>query len=102
RAVAHEHDPALTAIGRELDHVVQATIIRAFRNSFLITALFALAAAVPLVAGARGLRAPAFAAGVGIALIGAELASGALSYGTRPSLLPPCADRPSEGVALSA
>lgn len=93
QAVANEHDPALTAMGRRLDRVVQATVTRGFRRSFLIAALFALVAAVPAAAMARGLRAPAAALLISIALLGAELAGGARSYGARPRLLPPCANR---------
>jgi len=98
KAVAHEHDPALTEIGRELDGVVKATVTRGFRRSFLVAAVFALLAAVPLLT--RGLRVPAAAALVGIALVGVELASGATSYGTRPKLLAACTDRPLEGGLL--
>jgi predicted MFS family arabinose efflux permease len=102
KAVASEHDPALTAIGRELDHVVQASITRAFRRSFLIAALFAVLAAATLAVSARRLRLPAAAVLVGVALVGVELASGATTYGTKPKLLPPCAERPSEGAGLAA
>jgi hypothetical protein len=98
KAVEHEHDPALTAIGRKLDRVVKATVTRGFRQSFLIAALIALLAAVPLLT--RSLRAPTAAALVGLTLVGVELASGATSYGTRPKLLAACADRPSEGGLL--
>jgi hypothetical protein len=101
KAVASEHDPALTAIGRELDHVVQATITRAFRRSFLIAALFAVLAALTVAASARRLRLPAAAVLVGVALVGAEFAAGAATYGTKPKLYPPCADRPSEGAVLT-
>ena len=102
KAVASQHDPVLTEVGRTLDHVVQGTITRAFRNSFLISALFALAAAVPFAFRARPARAPVVALAVGLALVGAELASGALTYGARPELLPACADRPSESELLKA
>jgi hypothetical protein len=97
-AVAGEHDAALTAMGRKLDHVVQATVTRGFRGSFLAAASFALLAAAPLV---RRVRAPALAAAAGAALLAAEIASGALAYGKRPELLPPCADR-DETAALAA
>jgi hypothetical protein len=93
QAVAHEHDPALTAMGRRLDRIVQATLTRGFRRSFLIAALFALVAAVPVAAMTRKLRAPAGALLISIALLGTELAGGARSYGARPKLLPPCANR---------
>ena len=98
KAVAPEHDPALTAMGRRLDGVVKATGTRGFRGSFLVAALFAVVAAALTM---RRLRAQAAAVLVGVALLAAELASGALAYGTRPKLLPPCADR-QEGVALQA
>jgi hypothetical protein len=98
QAVAREHDPALTAIGRRLDDVVKATVTRAFRGSFLVAALFALLAAVVLAG--RRVGPPAVAALVAAALIGAEFAAGASSYGTRPKLLPACADRPSESGLL--
>jgi hypothetical protein len=101
-AVASEHDPALTAIGGELDHVVQATITRAFRRSFLIAALFAVLAALTMAVSTRRLRLPAAAVLVGVALVGVELASGATTYGTRPKLYPPCAERPSQGIGLAA
>jgi predicted MFS family arabinose efflux permease len=102
KAVASEHDPALSAIGRELDNVVQATITRAFRRSFLIAALFALLAALTVAVSARRLRLSAAAVLVGIVLVGTELASGAATYGTRPKLYAPCAERPSQGIGLAA
>jgi hypothetical protein len=102
KAVASEQDPALTAIGRELDNVVQATITRAFRRSFLIAALFALLAALTVAVSARRLRLSAAALLVGIVLVGTELASGATTYGTRPKLYGPCAERPSQGIGLAA
>jgi MFS family permease len=90
QAVAREHDPALTAIGRRLDDVVKATITRAFRRSFLVAAAFALLAAALLVRASRSTLA---AVAVGAALVGAEFAAGASSYGARPKLLPACASR---------
>src|SRR5262249_61761407 len=77
KAVASEHDPALTAIGRQLDHVVQATITRAFRRSFLIAAGFAILAALTVAVSARRLRLAAAAGRVGVGLGGAEVGSGA-------------------------
>jgi hypothetical protein len=99
QAVAGEHDPALTAIGRQLDDVVEATITRAFRRSFLVAALFAVLAALAVTG--RRLRPTAAAALVGAALVGAEFAGGAAGYGTKPKLLPPCASR-DEPTALKA
>ena len=90
KAVAPAHDAALTATGRSLDRVVQATVTRSFRGSFLVAAAFALCAAVLAV---RRFRAPTVAALAGVVLLATELASGALTYGTRPKLLPPCAHR---------
>jgi hypothetical protein len=98
QAVAREHDPALTAIGRRLDGVVKATITRAFRRSFLLSAAFALLAAALLV---RTLRATLAAVVVGTALVGAEFAAGAAGYGTRPKLFPACASR-EESAGLKA
>jgi phage-related tail protein len=98
KAVANEHDPALTAMGHRLDRVVRATVTRGFRGSFLVAAVFALGAAV---LGVRRVRAQAAAALVGVVLLATELASGALTYGTRPKLLPPCADR-QETLVLEA
>jgi hypothetical protein len=78
---------------------------------FLLAALFALLAAVPIAltrrADRRTLRLPAVAVLTGLALVGAELGSGALAYGARPKILPPCADRPAslggvQGAALTA
>jgi predicted MFS family arabinose efflux permease len=102
--LAPEHDPALTAMGRRLDRVVQATVTRGFRRSFLLAAAFALLAAAPSVRR-RSVRAAAVAVALGVALVSAELASGALAYGARPKLLPPCAERPAsvggvQGAAL--
>jgi len=98
KAVAGEHDPAVTATGRKLDDVVQATVTRGFRGSFLVAAAFALAAGALLV---RRVRAAAAAALVAAALLGAELGSGALSYGKRPRLYAPCAPR-QETAAVAA
>jgi MFS family permease len=112
--LAPEHDPDLTAIGRQLDTVVQASVTRGFRRSFVVAGLFALLAAGPLLLRRRGraadrrtLRAPAAALATGVALVGVELGSGALAYGARPKLLPPCAERQAsvtgaQGAALTA
>ena len=97
--LAPRHDPALTRVGRELDEVVQATITRGFRRSYLAAALLGLLALVPLAllgngdARRRAPRAAAVALAVAIALVGAELARGAQAYGARPAIAPPCAER---------
>ena len=99
-ALASERAPAVTGLGHELDTIVQATVTRAFRRSFVVAALFALLAAAPIAYVSRrralprrAIRAPAAALLVSVALVGAELAGGALAYGARPQLPGPCADR---------
>jgi MFS family permease len=83
-------------LGGRLDSIVQASVTRGFRTSFLIAALLAFLALLPLAFAVRvTARAPAFAAAVAAALVGAELARGALTYGERPRVLPACAKRPS-------
>jgi hypothetical protein len=92
-----QHDPALTRIGRKLDQVVEATITRGFRRSYLLAALLGLLALVPLAvlrrddAPRRLPRAAVIALAVATALIGAELARGAQAFGAQPRLQPPCA-----------
>jgi hypothetical protein len=94
QALAHEHDASAVGLGSRLDSTVQSTIGRSFRRSFLVAALFALLAGIPVALAAwRPVRALAIAAIAAVALIGAELGDGALAYGARPKLLPPCAHR---------
>src|SRR5262249_26906376 len=94
RELAKRDQPAL---GRELDSIVEASVTRSFRRSFLVAALLAACAFVPfaLAGRRRSLRLVAVAAAAAAALVGAELARGALHYGERPRVLPPCASRPS-------
>ncbi len=115
RQLRHERQQ-VARLGRHLDGVVKDGVARAFRSSFLVAALFALAALLPLAFALGGLKkqsdtvsltpAPAprkrfrasntvlLASGVALAaLAGGELAGGALAYGERPRILPPCADR---------
>ncbi|MGZ6562145.1 MAG: MFS transporter [Solirubrobacteraceae bacterium] len=100
-----QHDPALTRMGHELDQVVQATITRGFRRSYLLAALLALLALAPLAllrhgdTPRRSPRAAAVALAVAAALVGAELAGGAQAFGARPRLQPPCATRSSSRQA---
>jgi predicted MFS family arabinose efflux permease len=97
-------------LGKELDSIVAAVVTRSFRTSFLIAALLAACAIVPFaiavpLGGRRTLRTAAVAAAVGAALVGAELARGALTYGQHPEVLPPCAARasyPGSGVDPAA
>ena len=102
--VAHEHDSTLTAIGRRLDETAQATVSRGFRRSYLVAALFALLALVPLAIARRpaALRTPAVAFAVVAALLLAELAAGAAAFGARPALVAPCGERspPPSGPVL--
>jgi hypothetical protein len=92
-----QHDPALTRIGRELDQVVEATMTRGFRRSYLLAALLGLLALVPLAAlhGSRSTprspRAALVAVALATALVGAELSRGAEAYGAQPRLQPACA-----------
>jgi len=94
------HDPTLTRIGRQLDGVVEATVTRGFRRSYLLAGLLGLLALVPLAvlrggAPRRRPGAAVVALAVAAALVGAELAAGAQAFGARPRLEPPCASRPS-------
>jgi MFS family permease len=91
------HDPAVARIGRELDQVVEATVTRGFRRSYLLAALLGLLALAPLAvvrlgeAPRRSPRAAVVALAVGAALIGAELARGAQAFGAQPRLHSACA-----------
>jgi MFS family permease len=100
RTLRPRHDPVLTRMGQELDQVVEATITRGFRRSYLVAALLGLLALAPLGLLRRGdtpRRSPRAAAVVALAvaasLVGAELAGGARAFGARPRLQPPCAAR---------
>jgi MFS family permease len=106
-SLRREHDPALTRIGRELDQLVEATITRGFRRSYLLAALLGLLALIPLAvlrgggAPRRSPRAALIAFAAATALVGAELARGAQAFGAQPRLEPPCASSaaaPTPGV----
>ena len=95
-----QHDPALTRMGQDLDQVVEATITRGFRRSYLVAALLGLLVLAPLAllrSADTPRRSPRAAAAVALAvaaaLVGAELAGGAQAFGARPRLQPPCAAR---------
>jgi MFS family permease len=91
-----DRPPDEARLGGRLDSIVQASVTRGFRTSFLVAALLAFLALLPLALAVRvRLRAPALAAAAAAALVGAELARGALAYGERPRVLPACAKRPS-------
>ncbi len=101
-----------TGLGARLDSIVQAALTRGFRRSYLATGLLGLLALVPFVfalAAAprrrrrRALAAPALALLAAASLIGAETAYGAFSYGSKPRLYAPCAERaPYPGHGLDA
>jgi MFS family permease len=102
-----QHDPAVTRIGRELDQVVEATMTRGFRRSYLLAALLGLVALVPLAAlranrsPLRSPRAALIALAIATALIGAELARGSEAFGAQPRLRPACtatANAPTPGA----
>jgi hypothetical protein len=113
QAVEPRGAPELTAIAADLDRIVEASVTRSFRRSFLAAAILALLSLIPLAfafgpgtAEDRRTQRWALAAAlaVGAGLVGAELAGGALAYGDKPRLLPPCADRaiPATGVVDEA
>ena len=89
----------VAAIGRQVDAAVRATLTGGFRRSFLLASLLALlAAAVMSLRGGFSHRAwlvPATALGLAAALLAADLAGGASTYGTTPALAKPCLDGPS-------
>jgi MFS family permease len=92
--------PAESRLGRRLDSIVEGAVTRGFRTSLLVAALLGLCALAPLAlassgGGRRALRAPAVALALAAALVAGELAGGALAYGARPRVLPPCAKRAS-------
>jgi MFS family permease len=91
-----QHDASLTRIGKELDQVVEATITRGFKRSYLLAAILGLLALVPLATvprtdtRRRSPRAAVVALAVATTLIGAEMARGAQAFGARPQLQRPC------------
>jgi MFS family permease len=93
-----QRDPTLTRIGQQLDQVVEATITRGFRRSYLLAALLGLLTLVPLALlrprkTPRGAPRAVAAVAVAVALVGGELASGAHTFGAQPRLQPACAAR---------
>jgi MFS family permease len=96
-ALRPQHDSTLTRMGQRLDQVVEATITRGFRRSYLLAALLGLLALVPSALLRRSdvsrwmPRAALVAVALAAALPGAELARGAQAFGARPRLQPPCA-----------
>jgi MFS family permease len=100
KSLSPQRDPALSRIGRELDQVVEATITRGFRRSYLFAALLSLLALFPLAvlrgkgAPRRSPRAAVIAIAVAAALVGAELARGAQAFGAQPRLQSGCASSP--------
>ena len=105
KVLAHNPVAGAAALGRSLDSVVEASVTRAFRRAFLLAALLALLTWLPVhfaVRGPRRYALPAAAGVLALALVGAELARGALDYGTRPALSKPCAARTLPATAGTA
>jgi MFS family permease len=82
----------LDRLERSLDDTVVGALTRSFRRSFALCALLALAACALLVPARPGRRA-AVALAAALALLVAELASGAAGYGA-VRLRDPCRPRP--------
>jgi predicted MFS family arabinose efflux permease len=96
------HDSNLRRVRDDLVGEIRAVLTRGFRSSFLLSALFALAAMVPILAARRLVGGTATARGrpllrglvlVAVTLLAAELALGGLGYGT-PALADPCTSKP--------
>jgi hypothetical protein len=108
KVLANSPVTGAAALGDRLDSVVKASVTRGFRRAFLLAALLALLTWVPIRAalrergGRRGLALPAAAGFAALALVGAELAQGALRYGMRPAPSRPCAARPLPASAGTA
>jgi predicted MFS family arabinose efflux permease len=95
------HDPKLAHVRDSLVGAIRGALTRGFRNAFLLSAIFALLALVPILA-ARKLAGPASARGrpllqaLGAAaatLLVAEIALGGLGYGSA-ALADPCTSKP--------
>ena len=107
RVLAHKPITGATALGHSLDSVVKGSLTRGFRRAFLLAALLALFAWLPVqlarqepaLGRRRSLALPAAAGVVALALVGSELAQGALGYGHRPALSKPCSARPLPAAA---
>lgn len=101
-------DPAVRTVRDDLIGAIESALTRGFRDGYLISALFALLALVPVVVGARaagggGLRAPPRALGplvamlaAGGALVVATVAAGGFDLG-RSTVEDPCVERAREG-----
>src|SRR5262249_35851152 len=96
------HDAGLRRVRDDLVGTIRAALTRGFRNSFLLSALFALAALVPILAARRLVGGTATARGrpvvralalVAATLLIAEVALGGVGYG-RADLAEPCTSKP--------
>jgi predicted MFS family arabinose efflux permease len=96
------HDSNLRRVRDDLVGEIRAVLTRGFRNSFLLSALFALASLVPILAARRLVGGTATARGrpllrglvlVAVTLLAAELALGGLGYGSA-ALADPCTSKP--------
>jgi predicted MFS family arabinose efflux permease len=96
------HDAGLRRVRDDLVGEIRGGLTRGFRNAFLLSALFALAALVPillarrLVGGATTARGRPLVRALGlvaVTLLVVELALGGISYG-EPRLADPCTSKP--------
>ncbi len=96
------HDAGLRACRDDLVGEIRGVLTRGFRNSFLLSAMFALAALVPILPCERLVGEAATARGrpllralvlVAVTLLVAEVALGGVTYGTA-RLADPCTSKP--------
>ena len=96
------HDEGLRRVRDDLVHEIKGALTRGFRSSFLVSALFAVLALVPILAARRLVGGTATARGrpvlrvlalVAITLVVAEVALGGISYGST-RLADPCTSKP--------
>jgi hypothetical protein len=97
-----EHDSGLRRLRDDLVGEIRGVVTAGFRNAFLLSALFALAALVPILLARRLVGGAATARGrpllralalVAVTLLAAELALGGLGYGSA-HLTDPCTSKP--------
>jgi predicted MFS family arabinose efflux permease len=104
RARAGADPRELASLKSELDESIRATVTRGFRNAFLLCAVLALVAMLPLLRLRLSPRAHLRVAGavavIAAALLGTEVGAGGLSYGAA-NLQDPCkSTRPSPGDGI--
>jgi MFS family permease len=104
RARAGADPRELASLKAALDESIRATVTRAFRSAFILCAVLALVAMLPLLRlrpwPRAHLRAAGAAAGIAAALLATELGAGGLSYGAA-NLQDPCqSSRSSSGDGI--